>query len=147
MAQDVGHAIPTYYLFFNAPLKRPELTDTSTDIAREIIDVLLATQNHEIIILSRRVCEINAGHWKRTSLLTEDSQDPTVTDKEEVPGVTWVKVDYADKTSLVNILDGVHTILSFIVEYHAPESVAQKALIDAAVIAGVKRFAPNEWSR
>jgi hypothetical protein len=28
-----------------------------------------------------------------------------------------------------------------------PGSKAQKTLIDAAIIAGVKRFAPSEWGR
>jgi len=97
----------------------------SGHIAREIIDVLVATHKHEILILSRR--------------------DPAAAD-ENIPGVTWVKADYEDKTLLTSVLDGVHTVLSFIVAHNDPASAAQKMLIDAAVAAGVKRFAPNEWS-
>jgi hypothetical protein len=42
-------------------------------------------------------------------------------------------------------LDGVHTVLSFIVVHLDENAAAQKALIDAAIQAGVKRFAPSEW--
>ncbi|OCK76061.1 NAD(P)-binding protein [Lepidopterella palustris CBS 459.81] len=40
---------------------------------------------------------------------------------------------------------GVDAILSFIVVYRDPGNVAQKNLIDAAIEAGVMRFAPSEW--
>ena len=52
-------------------------------------------------------------------------------------------VDYADKGKLVEAMQGVHTLLSFIgfsIEVH-------KNLIDAAIVAGVKRFAPSEYAR
>lgn len=96
----------------------------SGHIAQEIIEVLVATKKHEILILSRR--------------------DPPVI--ENLPGVIWVKTDYGDKTKLTNTLKGVHTVFSFIVAHLDPGSVAQKMLIDASIAAGVKRYAPNEWS-
>ena len=37
-------------------------------------------------------------------------------------------------------------MLSFVVNQEDPASTVQKNLIDAAVQAGVKRFAPSEWS-
>lgn len=37
-------------------------------------------------------------------------------------------------------------MLSFIATQEDPASTVQKNLIDAAVEAGVKRFAPSEWS-
>jgi hypothetical protein len=37
--------------------------------------------------------------------------------------------------------------LSFIQLLADPENMAQKNLIDAAIVAGVKRFAPSEWGR
>lgn len=43
-------------------------------------------------------------------------------------------------------LEGVHTLLSFVAEQGDINSPIQKALIDAAVGAGVRRFAPCEWS-
>lgn len=42
---------------------------------------------------------------------------------------------------MVAMLDGVHSVLCFISQ---PD--VQKALIDACVAAGVKRYAPNEWA-
>ncbi|KAG0646871.1 hypothetical protein D0Z07_6442 [Hyphodiscus hymeniophilus] len=89
----------------------------SGKIAREIMDVLVATRKHQIIILSR--------------------QDPAAV--EERPNVSWAKVDYLDKTQLIKILRGVHTVLCFSGAHLDPGSIAQKSLIDAAIIAGVKQ--------
>jgi hypothetical protein len=46
------------------------------------------------------------------------------------------------------VLQGVHTVLSFISTHLDQEGTAniQKRLIDASVQAGVKRFAPSEWA-
>ena len=66
---------------------------------------------------------------------------------ENVSGVTWTKTDYSDKKLLTSILGGVHTVLSFVGGPQDPSSAIQKNLIDAAVAAGVQRFAPSEWSR
>lgn len=63
------------------------------------------------------------------------------------PGVTWRSVNYDDKNELVEALRGIHTVLSFIQLLADPENKAQKNLIDAAIVAGVKRFAPSEWGR
>ena len=66
---------------------------------------------------------------------------------ENVSGVTWTKTDYSDKKLLTSILDGVHIVLSFVSGPQDPGSAIQKNLIDAAIAAGVRRFAPSEWSR
>ncbi|KAL2192879.1 hypothetical protein P885DRAFT_72624 [Corynascus similis CBS 632.67] len=92
-------------------------------LALEIIDGLVATGKHEIIVLSRRVAPENVQK-----------------------GTTWVKVDYTDKQSLVQALDGVHTVLSFVVLLTEDDAFVQKNLIDAAIEAGVKRIAPSEWA-
>lgn len=60
--------------------------------------------------------------------------------------MAWIKVDYEDSSVLENALKGVETVLSFIGGDLGPGVVAQKKLIDAAVRAGVKRFAPSEWA-
>ncbi|KAJ5748290.1 uncharacterized protein N7511_009986 [Penicillium nucicola] len=96
----------------------------SGNVAQEIIDVLLETKKHEIIIMSR----------KRDS------------GAEAISGITWVQTDYKDPDQLAQILQGVHTLLSFATEQDDPNSPVQKRLIDAAVQAGVKRFAPSEWA-
>lgn len=99
------------------------LTDifAQTDVAQEVVDAFVATKRHEIVLLSRKDAPA------------------------ELPsGVTWAKADYDDPKQLAGILRGVHTVLSFIIDPD-PKSGVQKNLIDAAVQAGVKRFAPSEW--
>jgi hypothetical protein len=69
-------------------------------------------------------------------------------EKEVAPGVKWFKTNYEDVDELVKVFDGVHTVLSFISVPAGDKTAwpAQRNLIDAAVKAGVKRFAPSEWS-
>lgn len=62
-------------------------------------------------------------------------------------GVTLRAVNYDDKSDLVEALRGIHTVLSFIQLLSDPENNSQKNLIDASIVAGVKRFAPSEWGR
>lgn len=66
---------------------------------------------------------------------------------DSMPALSWRTVSYDDKSDLVEALQGIHTVLSFIQVMKDPGSNAQKTLIDAAIIAGVKRFAPSEWGR
>ncbi len=56
-------------------------------------------------------------------------------------------MNYDDQSELVEALQGVHTVLSFIQLLSDPENKSQKNLIDAAIAAGVRRFAPSEWGR
>ncbi|KAF9768830.1 hypothetical protein IL306_013817 [Fusarium sp. DS 682] len=95
----------------------------SGEVGQEVVDALGATKKHDILILSRT-----------------DAPPGDVR-----PDVSWVKVNYEDRDQLTEILRGVHTVLSFIVAHMDPGSIAQKTLIDAAIAAGVKRFAPSEW--
>ncbi|PWY88208.1 NAD(P)-binding protein [Aspergillus heteromorphus CBS 117.55] len=97
---------------------------SSGGVAKEVIDVLLATKKHELLLLTRQDTPTTA---------------PT-------PGTTKIQADYTSVPRLTQILTGVHTILSFIAVTNDPESTIQKNLIDAAIAAGVKRFAPSEWA-
>ncbi|KAH0366624.1 NAD(P)-binding protein, partial [Aureobasidium melanogenum] len=96
----------------------------SGNVAAEIIDVLVATGKHEILLLSRREASTDAA----------------------IQGTTWIQVDYRSQAQLTHALRGVHTLLSFISEQEDPDSPLQKNLIKAAVDAGVKRVAPSEWA-
>ncbi|KAK4466237.1 hypothetical protein QBC42DRAFT_329331 [Cladorrhinum samala] len=91
------------------------------EVAREVIDGLVASGKHEIILLARRVC-----------------------DGQEIKGTTRLVANFQDKADLAQKLQGVHTVLSFVNAVSDPGD-AQIALIDASVKAGVKRFAPSEW--
>lgn len=83
-------------------------------------------------------------------------RSPGLTDhRQDSPGevdpnlrIKYAKTDYKNEHELAQILQGVHTLLSFI-SPHGEESeatVAQKNLINASITAGVKRFAPSEWA-
>ncbi|KAH0276347.1 NAD(P)-binding protein, partial [Aureobasidium melanogenum] len=96
----------------------------SSNVASEIIDVLVATGKHEILLLSRK----------------------EVSTSSAIKGTTWIQVDYRNQMQLTHALEGVHTLLSFVAEQEDPNSPIQKNLIKAAIEAGVKRFAPSEWA-
>ncbi|GAW19880.1 hypothetical protein ANO14919_093730 [Xylariales sp. No.14919] len=95
----------------------------SGQVAREVVDALVASGKHDITIFSRGPAS--------SAVLT--------------PGVKWQAVDYSDKETLVKVLRGIHTVLSFIQLLSDPDEKAQRNLIDAAISAGVKRFAPSEY--
>ncbi|KFY08433.1 hypothetical protein V492_06231 [Pseudogymnoascus sp. VKM F-4246] len=92
-------------------------------VAQEIIDALVAAKKHDITILSRGAPAVNS-----------------------YPGVTVRAVNYDNKTELVEVLRGIHTVLSFTQVVSSLENNSQKNLIDASIVAGVKRFAPSEWA-
>ncbi|KAK3346890.1 hypothetical protein B0T25DRAFT_290195 [Lasiosphaeria hispida] len=94
----------------------------SGEVAREVIDALVASKKHEIIILSRNGPGLSNPH-----------------------NLEWRQVDYEAIGSLTQALDDIHTVLSFVQLLRDPENKAQKNLIDAAIRAGVTRFAPSEW--
>ncbi|KAH7084005.1 hypothetical protein FB567DRAFT_446364 [Paraphoma chrysanthemicola] len=98
----------------------------SGNVAQEIIDGLVATKKHEILLFTRK--------------------DPPPSDPSSA--VTWAKTDYLDVKQLTSLLAGTHTVFSFVAPYLDQEEAfnAQKNLIDASIQAGVKRFAPSEWA-
>ncbi|KAJ5709555.1 hypothetical protein N7493_009846 [Penicillium malachiteum] len=94
-------------------------------VGQEIIDALVATKKHEILVLSRRDAPSDSG---------------------SIPeGTSWIKADYTSVEQLTQVLQGVHTVLSFVTESEGGGSPVQFNLIDASLEAGVKRFAPSEW--
>ncbi|KIL86431.1 hypothetical protein FAVG1_10260 [Fusarium avenaceum] len=100
------------------------IAGASSELAREILDRLAATGKHEIIALVRN----------------EASTFPALT------GVKWIQTDYNDESELVELLRGVNTVLCFFAVHLDPGCETQKRLIDAAVKAGVERYAPSEWA-
>ncbi|KAM7201762.1 hypothetical protein V8F20_004723 [Naviculisporaceae sp. PSN 640] len=100
------------------------LAGGSGQLGRTIVDTLVKTNKHDIVILSRRGPNFD----------------------EIIPGTAWKTVDYQNTTDLAVALEGVDTVLSFIIVYQDPGDQAQRNLIDASIQAGVKRFAPSEWS-
>ncbi|KMP07123.1 hypothetical protein CIRG_06804 [Coccidioides immitis RMSCC 2394] len=93
------------------------------NVGREIVEELAAQGKHQITVFSRK------------AELPEFSN----------PGIAVKRVDYKNRDELVDSLKGVNTVLSFV--SNDPESKTQKALIDACIAAGVRRFAPSEWGQ
>ncbi|KAH7018717.1 hypothetical protein B0J12DRAFT_416208 [Macrophomina phaseolina] len=97
----------------------------SGNVARVVIDKILAKKQHEVTVLTR-----------------QPVLGPTVDEH----GVRWLQVDYSDKPSLAKILRGIDVVLCFFLDLDYVSVVRNsKNLIDASIQAGVKRFAPSEW--
>ncbi|KAH6613848.1 hypothetical protein C7974DRAFT_466364 [Boeremia exigua] len=98
----------------------------TSNVAQEIVDALVATKKHEILLLSRKGAPANAPQREN---------------------VSYAKVDYTSVGDLTATLAGTHTVLSFIAPFHDQDEAfeAQKNLIDASIAAGVQRLAPSEW--
>ena len=72
------------------------------------------------------------------------AQNPALFPSQQ--GVTWVQTSFKDKAELVKLFEGVEVVLNFIVVNNDPGNEVSTLLVDAAVEAGVKRFAPSEWA-
>ncbi|KAH9908455.1 NAD(P)-binding protein [Xylariomycetidae sp. FL2044] len=99
------------------------IAGASGQLAREVIDGLVATHKHEIVALVRK----------------DPAQFPSL------QGVSWVKTAY-EKEELVRLFQGVETVFCFFPVHLDPGNATQKRLINASIEAGVKRFAPSEWA-
>ncbi|KAF5980755.1 hypothetical protein FCOIX_4659 [Fusarium coicis] len=104
--------------------KKVAVVGGSGSIGREVVDEILARGSCEVVILSRRA------------------------QAADLPkGVAWRQVDYNDKSALVDAVKGIDTVLSFLAMFNQNEAFElHKKLIDAAIEAGVRRFAPSEWA-
>ncbi|KAJ4992980.1 hypothetical protein SVAN01_01684 [Stagonosporopsis vannaccii] len=104
--------------------KQVAIAGGSGNVAQEVIDAIIAQGSYRVVVLSRRDASASA---------TERFQ--------------WRKVDYHNHASLVAALDGIDTLLSFVATADMNAAFElQKMLIEAAIEAGVRRFAPSEWS-
>ncbi|MCJ1334395.1 hypothetical protein MMC10_011104 [Thelotrema lepadinum] len=107
-------------------------------VGREVLDVLLSTGKYQLTVFTRAP-SFYLTFWRFVRYLFGLHH---ANKKPPLPaGVSVVQVNYADSHSLTSHLKGVDVLLSFVA--HGP---AQKALVDSAISAGVKRFVPNEWA-
>ncbi|KAL2795166.1 hypothetical protein BJX66DRAFT_350751 [Aspergillus keveii] len=102
---------------------RPGSRHGNHDVGREVLEVLIQGQKHQLTVFTRTAAPDLAAH-----------------------GVNLIQVDYNDRDTLAGYLGGVHTVLSFISPTAVEAGSAQKNLIDASIKAGVQRFAPSEWA-
>ncbi|KAI0473442.1 hypothetical protein GGR56DRAFT_531690 [Xylariaceae sp. FL0804] len=88
--------------------------------------------------LGKHVTEalMDAG-FNVTAVRRADSQVP-----KTYHGVTWKQADYGNVESLKEALQGTDAVLSLVA---TGATANQKALVDAAVAAGAKRFIPSEF--
>ncbi|KAK2606326.1 hypothetical protein QQS21_003257 [Conoideocrella luteorostrata] len=96
----------------------------NSGLALEVIDKLVEDHKHEVVALCRK--------------------DPTQFPQQR--GVHWVQTTFKDKAQLVKLFGDVEVVLNFIVVHNDPGNESARLLVDAAVEAGVKRFAPSEWT-
>ncbi|KAI1116243.1 hypothetical protein F5Y14DRAFT_459325 [Nemania sp. NC0429] len=96
----------------------------SGQVAAEVIDALVASGKHDVTVFTR---------------------GPVLAASAASPRVGWQTVDYNDKEMLTEALRGTHTLLSFVQVLSDIDQRAQRNLIDAAIGAGVRRFAPSEY--
>lgn len=105
---------------------------TSASLGRAIVSAILANQQSKswnIVILSRST---RTPTWLRA--LDPEAQRHTIK-----------AVDYASISSLASALEGVHTVISVTGAYDGSQAQTQINLLDAAVKAGCKRFAPSQY--
>jgi uncharacterized protein YbjT (DUF2867 family) len=96
----------------------------SSGIGLYIVEAIVQNGEHEVVVLSRKA---SVPHLAAL-------------------GVTVHAVSYDDPASLAMALRGVHTVISTINGLDAGSMVGpQLALLDAAVTAGARRFAPSEF--
>jgi uncharacterized protein YbjT (DUF2867 family) len=95
----------------------------TTGIGSNIVRAILATQKHQLVVLSRS---------ERPDLLKQ--------------GVSVRVVDYTSHEHLTKCLEGVHTVISCIWSFGPDLGTSQLALLKAAQSAGAKRFVPSDWA-
>lgn len=99
------------------------LAGVSARLGLIILDAILATKKHSVIVLSR-----------------------TAKPELAAKGVDVRIVDYSSHLALVTALEDVHTLLSVIGSLADDLRTSQLALLAAAKDAGVERFAPSEYA-
>ncbi|UQC77235.1 uncharacterized protein CLUP02_02702 [Colletotrichum lupini] len=96
---------------------RVAIAGASGKLALEVIDKLAAAGKHEILGLVRK------STW----------------------GVRYIQTSYQDEKELVEILDGVETVLSFIVAHTDPNAETAKRLIDASIKAEANKLEVKKY--
>jgi len=92
-------------------------------IGLDIVQAILDTKKHEVIVLSR-------------------SNQPHLASQ----GVDSRIVDYGSIEQLTESLRGVHTVISCISPHGSDSTAAELALLEASKKAGAARFVPSEWN-
>lgn len=99
---------------------------TSTGLGRAIVTALKAEHDLIPIVLTRSTSSV--PQW--LSSMDVESR----------------AVDYGSHGSLVQALQGVHTVISVVLPRDGDWATNQIALLNAGLEAGIKRFAPSEFS-
>lgn len=95
-------------------------------IGRHVVDGILAAKKHSLKVFTR--------------------QDPSSVPELTSKGAEVIKVDFSDHRSLVQHLQGVHTVIVTLISIEESSIASQVNLLNACLEAKVKRFAPSEWT-
>ena len=95
-------------------------------IGRHIVDGILAAKKYSLKVFTR--------------------QDPSSVPELTAKGAKVIKVDYSNHQSLVQHLQGVHTVIVTLISIEESGITSQVNLLNACLEAKVKRFAPSEWA-
>lgn len=120
----------------------PFLMPIQTSLRRLLMSLLRLANTRSCYYLGKYAKNCSPTH-SRSAWLNTNKEAST---DAAIQGTTWIQVDYQSQAQLTHALKGIHTLLSFVSEQEDPDSPLQKNLIKAAINAGVKRFAPNEWA-
>jgi len=77
---------------------------------------------------------------KKSSLLVFSRRNSSEVEEKDV---RVIRVNYNDHQQLVQALENVHTVISCIADFDESCRGAQIALLNASIVAGVRRFAPS----
>ncbi|EGY18655.1 uncharacterized protein VDAG_09181 [Verticillium dahliae VdLs.17] len=97
----------------------------NSGLALEVIEELVRDKKHDVLAICRK--------------------DPSQFIQRDT--LTWVQVpDFQDRSRMVSLFQDIDVVLNFIADPTDSDGALGKTLADAAVEAGVKRYAPSEWA-
>lgn len=118
-------------------------------IGKTIIEQLVLSGKHEVLVLSRHVSESQVLEvLVVTKFHINDSNMPKVPDHPSQDGAQLIRADYGDVGSLTRLLElnNVDTVISAIGMHSEATEKAQLNLIEAAKQSEkTKRFIPSEY--
>ena len=129
------------------PFKNLTRLNYRTGVGHSIVEEIVPQGRHEVFVWTKKV-----RHLARLTRPSLPAAHPNATTRpytrprsRQAPKQSKL-TDYSNHDAVVQMLQGVNTPLAFINPMTSPGNRTQKALIDACVAAGVKRFAPSEWA-
>lgn len=96
--------------------------------------------------LGERIVRALVARDTQVKALVRRGSEPEKIRKLEALGATVAEVDFTDATSLASACQGASCVVSALSGLHDVIVEAQTALLEAAIVAGVPRFIPSDFS-